>query len=29
MSSKVTSLNPKDCQLGYEWDAKSVQTWID
>lgn len=29
MAKKVSTLNPKDCDLGYQWDAITVQTWVD
>jgi hypothetical protein len=29
MANKVPTLNPKDCEMGYQWDAISAQTWID
>ena len=29
MARKVSTLNPKDCELGYYWDSMSVQTWVD
>jgi hypothetical protein len=29
MAKKVSTLSPKDCELGYQWDAMSVQTWLD
>lgn len=29
MSKKVSTLSPKDCELGYQWDAISTQTWLN
>lgn len=29
MSKKVSTLDPKDCELGYLWDSMSAQTWLD
>jgi hypothetical protein len=29
MARKVSTLNPKDCDMGYHWDSMSVHTWIN
>ncbi len=29
MAKRVCTLNPRDCELGYQWDAITVQTWLD
>jgi hypothetical protein len=29
MAKKVSTLDPKDCYLGYYWDSMTTQTWID
>jgi monoamine oxidase len=29
MAQKVSSTNPKNCQLGHKWDSLTVQNWID
>ena len=29
MANKVPTLNPKDCEMGYEWDAISAKAWLD
>jgi hypothetical protein len=29
MAKKVPTLNPKDCELGYQWDSITLQSWLD
>jgi hypothetical protein len=29
MAKKVPTLNPKDCELGYQWDSITVKSWLD
>jgi hypothetical protein len=29
MAKKVPTLNPKDCEQGYQWDSITLQGWVN
>jgi monoamine oxidase len=29
MAKKVPTLNPRDCEMGYQWDSITLKGWLD